>query len=74
MIARLKLYAVAAGVFLAALLAAYFEGLSKGNTSAKQKQAADNAAAATKAKGVSDAVDTLNSGDVHARLGKWMRD
>jgi hypothetical protein len=74
MIARLKLYAIAAGVFVAALLAAYFAGDSKGAASAKAKQAEADRHAATKAKGVADAVDNLGASDVSARLDKWMRD
>ena len=67
---RVTGYAVAIGAALAILLAAYSKGRK------------DNAARATqtrlneinKARKVEHEVDGLDSGAVHDRLGRWMRD
>ncbi len=73
-IGRIKLYLIAAGVFVAAVLAAYLDGRAKGSLTTKATQAAAEAKAATKAKGVSDEVQSLTPDAVKSGLDKWMRD
>lgn len=71
---RWKLYAIAAGVFLSALVAAYVKGQVEGRASAKSNAAEAARKAVEKAKKVQTNVASQSDAVVHERLNGWMRD
>ena len=72
---KAKLYLIAAGVFIAAILAAYVKGEFAGSADAKAKAAEAARKSAQKARKVEHEVDSLSANDVSDRLKRrWMRD
>jgi len=67
---RIGRYLAAIGAALAILFAAY----SKGRKDSDARQDATRLNEINKARKVEHEVDGLDSGSVHDRLGRWMRD
>lgn len=73
MIARLKLWAAAAGVVIAALAASWLGGRKAARTDAKLQAAEDNLDAALRAKEIENEVEALRPNALRERSRKWVR-
>lgn len=71
---KLQSFLAAAGVALAVIAGAFLYGRSSGKAEADKEQAAANAKAAKKARGVEDEINKMGGADIDARLAEWMRD
>jgi len=72
-LARLKLYAIGAAVFIAALLGIYFRGRADGRDDLEYKMKDDRLDKLLKAKAVQDEIQTVDDDDIAARASKWVR-
>jgi hypothetical protein len=73
MIARLKLWAAAVGLVVAALLASWFGGRKSARTDTKIKRLEDDLAAASRAKEIEDEVEAMRPDALRERARKWVR-
>ena len=71
---RIKTYLAAAGVFIAALFAAWFSGRRGGMSDAEAKAAQDRLNAMKAANNVRDEINDMGSDDRRDALAKWLRD
>jgi len=74
MFARLKLWAIAAGGVLLAVLAAFGMGRREGRQQATTKQLRRRVDAGKEARQVQDEVNKRSDDDVRSQLDGWMRD
>lgn len=74
MIAKIKAWITAAGIFLAVTAAAIAYGYSKGRENQQSADALKDKRRIMKGKEISNEIDSLNSDAVNQRLERWVRD
>lgn len=73
LLGKLKLWAIAAGGVLLAVLAAFGIGRREGRKATETKHLRRRVEAAREAREVEDEVNKLDDDAVHDALGEWMR-